>query len=109
MKTINALKIASVAAMLAIAGPAIAQDANPPVAQDEPGSPNTDPLTDETGMASLGIDISAAGTSPESVQAFLATLAPDVQTKVMNGCATINQDSTTVNARVASFCQALGS
>jgi len=110
MKTASILKIVSVAAMFAMAGPVLAQDASDPDATAaEPGvsTTQTDPLADETGMTALGIDISAAGTSTEATNAWLATQTPEVQAKVTAACANINANPTTVHTSVASFCKAL--
>ncbi len=60
---------------------------------------------DTTGLTSLGIDISRAGGSSESVQQFLAGLAPDTQRAVLSGCQTALANPSTYAPNVIAFCQ----
>ena len=105
MKYLRALSIASVAAMLALSGTALAQEANDTTSDSSPASP----LEDETGVSVLGVDIVAAGSSTETVQAFVASLSADQQTGINTTCQNIvsGSDTTAVHQNVMSFCQHL--
>ena len=64
---------------------------------------------DETGLTTLGIDISRAGGTPETVNQFIAGLTPEGQRGVLNGCQTALAQSAGYAQSVISFCQnALG-
>ena len=107
MKYLRALSIASVAAMLALSGAALAQQdpANDTTSDSSPASP----LEDETGFSVLGVDIVAAGSSKETVQAFVATLSAEQQTGINTTCQNIvsGSDTTAVHQNVMAFCQHL--
>ena len=60
---------------------------------------------DETGLTSLGIDISRAGSTPEAVNQFIAGLNPEGQRSVLNGCQTAVADSVGYAPPVISFCE----
>jgi hypothetical protein len=62
-------------------------------------------LLDETGLNSLGIDISHVGAGPESAQQFIAGLAPDTQRAVLNGCQTAVTFPVSYPHEVRVFCQ----
>jgi hypothetical protein len=85
----------SMLAVLAVSGSALAANAGAPDAADT------------TGMASLGVDISAAGTTPDSVSTFVSGLSAEQQSGVKNGCQVIAANPTSANANVLSFCKNL--
>jgi hypothetical protein len=83
----------SVVAVLAVGGSALAANAT------TNGSAN-----DDTGMASLGVDITGAGNTPDSVNSFVAGLSTVQQSGLRNGCQGIAADPTNANPKVVSFC-----
>lgn len=93
-----AAAIAVVGALGAVT-PAFAQSAfdNGPAAMNGP--------SDQTGLTSLGIDISRAGGSPEAVQQFIAGLNSEAQRGVLNGCQTAIANPVSYSTGVLSFCQ----
>jgi hypothetical protein len=109
MKYLRAIGIATFAAALAFSGAAIAQqdeiEVDETVGDTSPGSP----LEDATGFSVLGVDIGPAGSSTESVQAFVAGLSAEQQSGIMTTCQNIvsGTDTTAVHENVSSFCQNL--
>ncbi len=91
MKIAHIVSAASLATMLVFSGAAIAANTND---------------TDHNGMKSLGIDISSAGSTPESIKTFMASLTPDQAAKVKTGCETVVANQANQVAEVLSFCQA---
>jgi hypothetical protein len=111
MKYLRALGIATFAATLALSGAALAQNGDAGTEPDEtvgdtsPGSP----LEDATGFSVLGIDIGPAGSSTESVQAFVAGLSAEQQNGINTTCQNLvsGTDTTAVHENVTNFCQLL--
>lgn len=60
--------------------------------------------SDQTGLTSIGIDISRAGGSPEAVQQFIAGLNPEAQRGVLNGCQTAIANPVSYSTSVLAFC-----
>ena len=97
----NFTKFASAFALVAALGavsPALAQDLFSDTTTM--GGP-----ADQTGLTSLGIDISRAGGSPELVQQFIAGLNPEAQRGVLNGCQTAIANPVSYSTSVLAFCQ----
>jgi hypothetical protein len=90
----------SMLAALAVGGSALAANATTGAAAT--GS------ADVTGMASLGVDISTAGHTPDSVSTFVSHLSAEQQSGVKNGCHSIIANPTTAGPNVLSFCKNLG-
>jgi len=61
--------------------------------------------SDQTGLTSLGIDISRAGGSPEAVAQFIAGLNYEAQRGVLHGCQTAIANPVSYSTGVLSFCQ----
>lgn len=59
---------------------------------------------DESGFTTLGIDISGAGSSAESVHQFLAGLAPDTRRELLGGCQTAVSYPVSYAPNVVAFC-----
>ena len=91
----------SLVAVLAIGGSALAANVTTNGAATDSGSAN------DTGMASLGVDITGAGDTPASVHSFVASLSTDQQSGVKNGCQHIAADPTNASPKVVSFCDNL--
>ena len=94
------LVLASFAGLLAFSGAAFAQDANtnaPPANSETPGG-----LEDDTGMATLGINIQ----DYDAAQG-LEAIPADLRDKVQSGCETVVANQANQNAAVLSFCQKL--
>ncbi len=102
MKLSHGIYALSVAAGLAIGGSALAATAT----GTTPDQSN-DPTRDTTGMAALGVDISNAGTTPDSVKAFVNGLTADQQTGITTGCQSVLANPANASQSVQSFCQAL--
>jgi hypothetical protein len=60
---------------------------------------------DETGLSSIGVDITRAGSSPEAVSNFIATLNPEGQRGLINGCQTAVVQPAGYHENVIGFCQ----
>jgi hypothetical protein len=60
---------------------------------------------DETGLTSLGIDISRAGSSPEAISTFIAGLNPEGQRGVLHGCEAAVSQPAGFHENVIGFCQ----
>jgi hypothetical protein len=86
--------ILSFTAVLAVAAPSLSF-----------ANSSSDPANDDTGQASLGIDISTAGDNPAEVHQFLGTLASDTRREVLGGCETILSGPADTAANVVSFCE----
>jgi hypothetical protein len=84
--------LALAASLLAV--PALASDAPNPIG----------PL-DQTGVTTLGVDISRAGATPEGVQRFLAWLGPDSAHGVVDNCSQALSNPTRYHPFVINFCQ----
>lgn len=84
----------SLIAVLATGGSALAASGS---ATDSGGA-------NDTGMASLGVDITGAGNTPDSVSTFVAGLSAEQQTGVRNGCQSIAANPAKASPQVASFC-----
>ena len=63
-------------------------------------------MQDSTGKTTLGVDISAAGTTSADVQKFVAGLPSDQATKMKAGCKAAVADPANQNASVLAFCKA---
>jgi len=100
------LRASAVVMLLAVTGPALADSFFWGGSRWD-GGMSMDPLRDESGMAVLGVDISAGGSTPAVAANFVAGLRPDLQAKVLHGCAVMNPNTTTVNVAVVRFCNAL--
>jgi hypothetical protein len=90
----------SMLAAFAVGGSALAATAT----TNGPAAAGT---ADMTGMASLGVDISAAGTTPDSVATFVGGLSTDQQSGVKNGCQSIVANPTAASPNVLGFCKNL--
>ncbi|MEJ0013562.1 MAG: hypothetical protein WDM94_13265 [Bauldia sp.] len=107
MKTSHGLLALSAAALFTIAAAAtsFAEDVTPAATDN---SESTSANTDLTGRAVLGIDISNAGNTPETVQNFFAGLSSDDQTGLRATCSRVLSDGSAVgNLGVIQFCQNL--
>lgn len=91
----------SLAAALAIGGSALAANVTTNGVAPASNSAN------DTGMASLGVDITGAGNTPASVHSFVASLSTDQQSGIKNGCQRIATDPTNASPNVVSFCDNL--
>ena len=60
---------------------------------------------DQTGLSTIGVDISRAGGSADSVQQFLAGLARDTQNLLLNGCQSAIANQAGYAANVIAFCE----
>ena len=88
--------IASVATLVGAASPVLADDSN---------SGMTGP-NDDTGLSSLGVDISRVGGGAAAVGDFLAGLSPDAQRGVIGGCRTaVNSGGSGYSPAVVGFCR----
>ncbi len=83
------------------AAPGFAQTATTPNSDTKGG------LQDDTGMATLGVDISAAGSTKSEIDTFVAALPADQAEKVKTGCDTVVANQDNQNPKVLSFCQAV--
>jgi hypothetical protein len=101
MKLSNAISAVSVVALLAFSGAALAAEAT----TNDQGS--QDIKLDATGKIALGVDISGAGNTPDSVKAYVAGLSADQQTGITNGCKEVQASAATSNADVLTFCNNL--
>ncbi|MEJ0097444.1 MAG: hypothetical protein WDM84_05265 [Bauldia sp.] len=99
MNTIGRVTAVALLALATVAGPALANDHG--------NDSFKDPMTDNTGLSSLGIDIDPAGNNLDSLRAFLATLRPDQQRGLFNGCRYELDHSGDSNLNVLSFCKRL--
>lgn len=96
-------KILSTVALVAALGavsPAFAQSIDMTTSSTSGGGP-----ADETGLTTLGIDISRAGGTPDSVQQFIAGLNVEAQRGVVNGCQTALANPVSYSGSVLAFCQ----
>lgn len=93
------LVLASFAGILALSGAAFAQDATTPATS---GSDTTGGVADDTGMSTLGIDI----TQYDAAKG-MAGIPADQQAQVQAGCDTVIANQANQNAAVLSFCQKL--
>ncbi len=107
MKLSYALSTLAVAAALSIGSTAFA--ASPAGDASKSGGNLSNPATDDTGMASLGVDISGAGNTPAQVHAFVSGLPASQQTSVQSGCQSITATPGSASQTVQSFCQNLNS
>jgi hypothetical protein len=96
------LVLASVAGLLALSGAALAQDATNSTNPATSGNNTTGGVADDTGMSTLGIDISQYDAAKG-----MAGIPADLQAKVQSGCETVIADQANQNASVLSFCQKL--
>jgi hypothetical protein len=87
-----AAAIAAVSASLTLA--ALPASAHAPYASD-----------DNTGMSTLGVDISGVGSDPSSVYQFLSQLSPDARQAVIGGCRTYLGAQEDAAPTVIPFCQ----
>ena len=62
---------------------------------------------DDTGMMTLGIDITKGGATSASVKAYNATLAADAQAKLKTNCTVVVANKATANAKTVKFCEDL--
>ncbi len=93
MRTLAA--ILSVSTVVGLAGPAMALN-----------SDNNSGPADDTGMTTLGIDISRAGGSSASVQQFLAQLPANTRDSVLNGCqSAVASNDASFHPAVLAFCR----
>lgn len=69
-------------------------------------SQSMSPLTDETGIAVLGVDISAGGSTPAAAASFYARLPPHLQVRIDHGCAVMDPNTMLVKQTVVRFCRA---
>lgn len=60
---------------------------------------------DETGLTTLGIDISGVGGSSQAAQQFIAGLNADAQRSVINGCQTALANPVSYSGSVLAFCE----
>jgi hypothetical protein len=74
----------------------------PALAADKP---NPIGALDQTGVNSLGVDISRAGATPEGVQRFLAWLGPESARGVVDNCSQALRNPTAYHPFVINFCQ----
>ena len=91
----------SLVAALAIGGSALAENVTTNGSSPDSNSAN------DTGMATLGLDITGAGNTPADVHSFVAGLSTDQQSGIKNGCQSIATNPTNANPAVVSFCQNL--
>jgi hypothetical protein len=97
MSQSRTLRILALAAVLVAGGPALAM--SHPTAKD--------PSTDSTGYMALGVDITTAGNSPQSVGAFLNDLPAHERRTLVYGCRSIAESPAFANQRVLQFCSTL--
>jgi hypothetical protein len=90
------LRTLAMAALIAAATPALAHGTGP-----------RGPAADNTGIVSLGVDITLAGTSPESVGDFLTALPKVRQRSLVYACRSIEAAPLFANRRVLGFCNVL--
>jgi hypothetical protein len=90
------LRTLAMAALIAAAGPALAHGTGP-----------RGPAADNSGIVSLGVDITLAGTSPESIGAFFSALPNVRQRSLVYGCRSIKTAPQFANRRVLQFCGVL--
>ena len=91
-------RILAFAVALVVCGPALAGFA---------GSPTKDPSTDNSGFMALGVDISPAGNTPQSVGAFFDTLPKARQRSLVYGCRSTLEAPAYANRDVLRFCGVL--
>jgi hypothetical protein len=103
MKIVHAITLASVAAMLAFSGTAWAVEATATTGTTEGSKTGTQ---DISGMATLGVDISGAGTTSANVKLFLAAMPAADAAKLVAGCETVIANQADRSASVLTFCQA---
>jgi hypothetical protein len=60
---------------------------------------------DNSGMSTLGVDISTVGSDPASVHQFLSQLSPDARSAVIGGCHTYLSAQEDAAPTVIPFCQ----
>jgi hypothetical protein len=95
----KAMNTRTTTAALALAATLLAV---PALAADEP---NPIGALDQTGVNSLGVDISRAGATPEGVQRFLAWLGPNSARGVIENCSQALRNPTRYHPFVINFCQ----
>ena len=98
MKISHTLVLASFAASLAFSGAAFAAEAS-----STTGTQGG--IQDETGLTTLGVDISKVDLN--KMDAFMASITPDQQASVKKGCDTVVANQANQNHAVLSFCQKL--
>ena len=98
MKIAHTLALASFAAALAFSGAAFAAGAS-----STTGTQGG--IQDETGLTTLGVDISKVDLS--KTDDFMASISADQQAGVKKGCETVVANQANQNATVLSFCQKL--
>ena len=98
------LVLASFAGLLTLSGAAFAEDATvtAAAATDATAGAKTGGVADDTGMSTLGIDI----TQYDAAKG-MAAIPADQQAKVQSGCDTVIANQANQNAAVLSFCQKL--
>lgn len=97
MKIANLLSTAALVAALGIAAPALAETTFDSTSGGGPA--------DQTGLTTLGIDITRAGSTPDSVHQFIAGLNVEAQQSVISGCQTAVANPVSYAGSVISFCE----
>lgn len=95
MKIMHTLALASFTAALALSGAAFAVEA----------SSTLSGMQDESGMATLGVDI--RGVDASNMDSFMAGIPAESQASVKKGCETVVANQANQNPTVLGFCQAL--
>ena len=72
---------------------AVADQADPQIQKDM-----------DNGVTDLGIDITQAGSTPQSIQRFLASLNPEARRAVEGACARIRANQASAAPPVVAFC-----